>query len=372
MRFYCVLLLILVTNIASGQNFYLFVGTYTDRGSKGIYVYDFNSVTGTATWVSNTEGTVNPSYLAVAPGNRHLYAVTETARENAGSVSAFSFDPVSGKLTFINKQLSGGDNPCYVSVHSGGKWIAVGNYSGGSLSVLPVDSDGSLQPFSQNIVFTGKSVHKSRQEKSHVHSTVFSPDYKQLFVPDLGTDKVMIYDFNASAKQPLTPAKKPFEAVTAGNGPRHFTFHPGGKFAYLIEEMNGSVAAYRYSKKSLHFIGRTLTHPEGYSGAIGSADIHLSPDGRFLYASNRGDENTISIFAVDQQSGKLKTVGHVSTQGKVPRNFTIDPTGNFLLVANQATNNIVIFKRDLQTGLVTATGQELKVPTPVCLQMITK
>ncbi len=369
MRLTCVLLFMCVTSLAFSQRFYLFVGTYTDRGSKGIYVYEFNAATGKANWISNTEGTINPSFLAIAPGNRHLYAVTETARENAGSVSAFSFDPATGKLTFLNKQLSGGDNPCYVSVHSGKKWIAVGNYSGGSLSVFPVNADGSLQPFAQNIVFKGGSVNKSRQDKSHVHSTVFSPDYKQLFVPDLGTDKVMIYDFKAKARQPLRPAKKPFEAVAPGNGPRHFTFHPGGKFAYLIEEMGGSVAAYKYSNRRLLFISRTATHPEGFKGAIGSADIHLSPDGKFLYASNRGDANTISIFEVDQQNGGLKTVGYVPTKGRVPRNFTIDPTGNFLLVANQSTDNIVIFKRDATTGLLTDTGEELKVPTPVCLQM---
>lgn len=365
-------ILLLVVSGTFAQTFYLFVGTYTDKGSKGIYVYEFDAATGQATKVSNTEGTVNPSYLAVSHNHKFVYAVTETAKQNAGSVSAFKFDKTSGTLTFLNKQLSGGDNPCYVSVHKSNKWIAVGNYSGGSLSVFPVNADGSLKPFAQNIQHTGKGVNAARQEQPHVHSTVFSPDYNYLFVPDLGTDKVVNYTFETKAESPLTPATPPFEKVDDGNGPRHLTFHPNGKFAYLVEEMSGTVSAYQYNRGKLTFIQRIKTHPADYKGAIGAADIHLSPDGKFLYASNRGDENTIAIFSVDARSGKLTTKGYSSTNGRTPRNFTIDPTGNYLLVANQATNNIVVFKRDKKTGLIQPLKEEISVPTPVCLQMISK
>lgn len=352
------------------QSYYMFVGTYTDAGSKGIYVYRFNTATGKAEWVSNTEGLVNPSYVAIAPDKKHIYAVTETARNNSGSVSAFSFDKSTGQLTFINKQPSGGDNPCYVAVSKNNKWVTVGNYSGGSLSVFPVNPDGSLKPLAQSIQHTGKSINDKRQEKAHVHATVFSPDQDYLFTPDLGMDKVMVYTFNAALQKPLEPAQPSHVASEPGSGPRHFTFHPNNKFAYLIEELSGTVVAYEYNKGKLDFIQRISTHPADFKGAIGSADIHISPDGKYLYASNRGDENSIAVFSIDVSTGKLVSRGYQSTLGVTPRNFTIDPSGNYLLVANQKTDNIVIFKRNQQTGLLHETGEQIKVPTPVCLQMM--
>lgn len=369
MRTWLMLLLLVCTGSAFAQDFFLLVGTYTSSGSKGIYVYNFNAATGKATWLSNTEGVVNPSYLAIAPNHQFVYAVTETATANAGSVSAFAFDKQTGKLTFLNKQSSGGDNPCYVSVHKSNKWIVIGNYSGGSLAALPINKDGSLLPYAQHVQHTGSSVNKQRQDKAHVHSTVFSPGNKYLFTPDLGLDKVFIYRFKASAKLPLTAATPAFAATEPGSGPRHFTFHPNKKFAYLVEEMSGYVSSFSYREGQLTLIQRINAHPANYSGKIGSADIHLSPDGRFLYASNRGDANTIASFAVNS-NGTLKALQYDSTLGKTPRNFIIDPTGNYLLVANQTTNNIVVFKRDKTTGALTPTGEEIKVPTPVCLQMM--
>ncbi len=369
MRALLLCFILLFGSVANSQSFYLFVGTYTNSGSKGIYVYRFNAATGKAEWVSNTEGVVNPSYLALSTTGKNVYAVTETARENAGSVSAFSFDRSTGKLTFLNKQSSGGDNPCYVAVHKSSKWIAVGNYSGGSLSVYPVNGNGSLQPFAQNLQHTGSSINKQRQDKPHVHATVFSPDGKYLLAPDLGTDKVMIYAFDAKAVKPLTTADSAYVGSTPGNGPRHLAFHPNKKFAYLIEEMSGTVAVFGYQKGGLNFIERVSTHPQNFKGNIGSADVHLSPDGKFLYASNRGDANNIASFRVNKE-GTLIPLTYDSTLGKTPRNFMIDPTGNYLLVANQNTNNIVIFKRDMNTGRLRKTGEEIKVPTPVCLQMM--
>lgn len=370
MRMKLLFLLLLLSCSALSQTYYMFVGTYTNAGSKGIYVYKFNASTGKAEWVSNTEGVVNPSYLAIAPNKKFIFAVTETARENAGSVSSFSFDHSSGKLTLINKQQSGGDNPCYVTVSKNNEWICVANYSGGSLSAFPVNTDGSLQPYSQLVQHTGTGANKQRQEKAHVHSTVFSPAQDYLFSPDLGLDKVFIYKFNPSAREPLLPAQQPFAQSQPGRGPRHFTFHPNNKYAYLIEEMGGTVVAYKYKDGSLDFIQSIATHPDDFKGDIGSADIHISNDGKFLYASNRGDENTITIFSIDPESGKLTLKGYQSTKGKTPRNFIIDPSDNYLLVANQQTNNIVIFKRDRQSGLLKETGDEIKVPTPVCIQMM--
>ena len=366
---FILLVCVLMVSVSYTQSFYLFIGTYTNNGSKGIYVYRFDASTGKAEWVSNTDSLVNPSYLALAPNKKYVYAVTETARNNAGSISAFSFDKVTGKLTFLNKQSSGGDNPCYVAVHKRTQWVTVGNYSGGSLSVYPVNKNGSLEPFAQNIQNSGSSINKQRQGKAHVHATVFSPDYKYLFVPDLGLDKVMIYNFDAKAQKPLTPAEPAFSSSTAGNGPRHFEFHPNKKFAYLLEELTGTIAVYAYKKGALNFIERVSSHPSNFKGNMGSADIHLSPDGKFLYASNRGDANSIASYKVNE-NGKLSALNFDSTLGKTPRNFMIDPTGNYLLVANQATNNIFIFKRDKLTGALQATGDEIKVPTPVCLQMM--
>lgn len=351
------------------QDYNLLIGTYTNTGSKGIYVYRFNTTTGEAKWVSNTDSASNPSYLAITPNGKYVYAVYEDGGQKGGQVSAYAFDKRSGGLKLINKQVSG-DHPCYVSVTKDGKWVTAGNYSGGSLAVFRVNSDGSLKPAAQTIQHEGNGASKSRQEKPHVHATVFSPKEDYLFVPDLGIDKVMIYKFNPSSAQPLTPAQTPFTEVKAGNGPRHFTFHPNGKFAYLIEELSGSVSAFQYGNGKLTAIQNIITHPEDYKGDIGSADIHLSPDGKFLYASNRGGENTITIFSVNPSDGKLKLVGYQSTMGQTPRNFMIDPTGNFLLVANQKTNNIVIFKRNKSTGTLEATGKQIEIPAPVCLKMV--
>jgi 6-phosphogluconolactonase len=370
MRLSFFVLLMFFSACSIAQSFYMFVGTYTNKGSKGIYVYKFDAGTGKATWISNTDSIVNPSYLTIAPDSKHIYAVTETATNNTGSISAFSFDRSTGRLSFINKQASGGANPCYVTVDKTSKCVIVGNYTGGNLATFPVNSDGSLKPLSQLIQHTGKGVNKDRQEKSHVHSTVLSPDQQYLYTPDLGEDKVYIYKFNPSAAGPLADANPPYVSTEPGSGPRHFTFHPNKKYAYLIEEMGGAVVAYKYDKGRLSQFQSIITHPKDFKGAIGSADIHISPDGKFLYASNRGDENTITIFSIDNNTGKLTLKGYQSTLGQTPRNFIIDPTGKYLLVANQNTDNIVIYKRDMQTGLLQPTEEQIKVSIPVCIQMM--
>ncbi len=374
MRLKFLTLFFLVPILTNAQSFYFFTGTYTNAGSKGIYVYRFNAANGKVEAVSNTEtdSIVNPSYLAVAPGGKFLYAANETGGKSPGSVSAFSFDKTSGKLTFLNKQSSGGDGPCYVSVTNNKKWVFSGNYSGGSLAALAVNDDGSLQPPAQTIQHVGKSVMAKRQDKPHVHSTNISPDQNFLFVPDLGMDKVFVYKINSSAKKPLTEATPAFVDIKAGSGPRHMAFHPNNKYVYLITEMGGSVDAYKYDNGKATFIQNVLAHPADFTGEPGSADIHVSPDGKFLYASNRGDENNIAIFAIDAKTGKLALKGLQKSGGKAPRNFSIDPSGNYLLAANQDTDNIVIFKINHQTGLLTATGEEVKVSRPVCIKFIDK
>ncbi|HEX2536349.1 MAG TPA: lactonase family protein, partial [Chitinophagaceae bacterium] len=236
-------------------------------------------------------------------------------------------------------------------------------------SLLPVAKDGSLQPYVQLVQHEGTGANKERQEKAHVHATVLSPDQRYVYVPDLGMDKVMAYRFQPAAEKPLQPAQPVFVRSEPGSGPRHFTFHPNGKWAYLVEELTGTVVAYRYANGKLTSLDRKATHPNTYTGAKGSADIHVSPDGRFLYASNRGDANTLAIFAIDSRTGKLTLKGYQPTLGVHPRNFAIDPSGNFLLVANRDSNAIVVFRRNPKTGLLRATGKTIEVPSPVCLKL---
>jgi len=296
--------------------------------------------------------------------------VNETNGANPGRVSAYSFNRKNGTLGYLNTELSGGDDPCYVAVSNNDKWIAVANYSGGSVSVLPVNKNGSLQPISQVIQDSGNSNNKERQEKAHVHESVFSPDNAYLLTPDLGTDKVMIYHFSSSLSKPLHPSSPAFVTATPGSGPRHITFSPNKKFAYLIHELSGTVTSYSYYLGKLKEIQELPTHPEGFKGVIGSAEVSISPDGKFLYASNRGDENNITIFSINSVTGKLKLIGYQPVFGKAPRNFIIDPTGNYLLVANQDSDNIVIFKRNKNTGLLKDIQNRINLPKPVCLQIV--
>ncbi|HEY5406894.1 MAG TPA: lactonase family protein [Ginsengibacter sp.] len=365
-----VFIFLLSSLYGTSQNFYLLIGTYTGTGSKGIYVYNFNAQTGKAKWVSNTDSSTNPSYITLSHSGNFLYAVNETGGANPGKVSAYSFNRKNGNLTYLNTELSGGDDPCYIAASNNGKWVAVANYSSGSVSVLPVNENGSLQPLSQRIDDSGSSVNKDRQEKAHVHESVFSQDNNYLFTPDLGTDKVMIYHFNSSLRKPLQPSSPAFVNTPPGSGPRHITFSPNNKFAYLIHELSGTVTAYSYTMGRLKEIQQLPTHPEGFNGVIGSAEVFVSPDNKFLYASNRGDENTITIFSINPATGKLKLIGYQPVFGKGPRDFIIDPTGNYLLVANQDSDNIVIFKRDKKTGLLKETQNQIKLPKPVCLQIV--
>jgi 6-phosphogluconolactonase len=303
-----------------------------------------------------------------------VYAVNENADSTrftiTGHVAAFSFNKTTGRLNFINKQESGGKHPCYITIDKTGKWVFVGNYSSGSLAVLPVRSDGGLNVATQTINHEGSSVVSDRQEAPHVHATFLNPNNKVLYVPDLGIDKVMIYNFDIK-KGELKSATNPFVITEPGAGPRHIDIHPNRKYAYLMEELTGSISVYKIGKDGFLSLLQNISGlPRDFNGAIGSADIHVSPDGRFLYCSNRGESNTIGILSINPSNGMLVWIDDQSTLGKTPRNFSLDPTGNFLLVANQNSDNIVIFKRDKQTGLLTDTGKRINVSKPVCLKWL--
>ncbi len=351
---------------------FLFVGTYTSGESEGIYVYRFDPATGLLTHASTAKGLSNPSFLTVAPDKKHLYAVSEFGKDRTGSVYAFSFNAADGRLTLLNQQDGVGSGPCHISIDRAGKFAITGNYAGGSISVMPIQADGSTGAAAQTIIHTGSSIVASRQQAPHVHSINFSPDGKQVLVPDLGMDKIMVYDFRASHPiAPLRPAAIPSVSIEPGGGPRHLAFHPNGRYAYVVHELSGKVTAFLYENGTLEPLQTISGAPADYTGSnFSSADIHVSPDGKHLYMSNRGDLNNISIFTIDAPTGKLTLTGHQPSGGKHPRNFMIHPSGKYVLAANQNGHNIVVFARNEATGLLTPTGQEIRVPSPVCLQLL--
>jgi 6-phosphogluconolactonase len=360
------LLLFLVS--CSSKKYYLFIGTYTNTTSKGIYIYDFNSATGEATPIWNTDSVTNPSYLTISKDEKYVYAVNETNGANPGRVTAYSFDKKNVKLNFINTTASGGDDPCYISTTDDNKWLAVANYTSGTATLFPINADGSIAPYSQLV---NDTIYRSpgTNKKAHVHETVFSPDEKFMLTPDLGLDKLIVYKFDRNSKTPLSVPSTSIAQSADSTGPRHITYSKDGKFVYLMHEMGANVTVYSWDDGKVTQVQDIGTFPKGFAGIKDGAEIMLSPDGKFLYASDRGDLNLIAIFSIDA-AGKLTFKGTQSTMGEHPRNFIIDPSGNYLLVANQDSESIIIFKRDQQTGLLTNTGKQIHIPRPVCLQMM--
>ncbi|MFA0783123.1 MAG: hypothetical protein YYHSYBAR_001514 [Candidatus Fervidibacter sacchari] len=347
----------------------VYVGTYTGRGSKGIYAFEFNLQTGEASQPRLVAETPNPSFLAIHPSLRFLYAVNEIWGGNKeGTVSAFVIQP-DGGLQFLNQQPSKGVGPCHLTVDKTGKFVLVANYGSGSVAVLPILPDGRLGEATCAIQHEGKSVNPQRQEGPHAHSVNLDPANKFAIVADLGIDKLLVYQFDA-AKGTLKPNDPPFVATAPGAGPRHVAFHPNGKFVYAINELNSTVTAYRYDavKGTLTEIQTVSTLPQGFTGTNTTAEVQVHPSGRFLYGSNRGHDS-IAIFAIDGE-GKLTFVGHQPTQGKTPRNFGIDSTGTYLLAANQDSDNLVVFRIDPQTGKLEPTGLTLEIPMPVCVKFL--
>ncbi|WET50567.1 lactonase family protein [Chryseobacterium indologenes] len=344
-----------------GQNTYVFFGSFNhDKETEGIYVYELDPVKGKLSKVTSVKGVLNPSFLTLSTDGKYVFACTESKTKNAGSVSSFKFNPGKRSLTFINSQNSGGENPVYLTVHTSGKWLINGNYTEGSTSVYPLSENGEIQPRIQNLQFSEGSINPDRQDRAHIHSTVFSPDFKYVFLPDLGADKIRAYRFETEKKEPLLAAEKPFIPTTLGSGPRHFAFHPNGKFAYCIEEMGGAVSVYQYDNGKLEPIQRINTHSDKLKEGFESSDVHVSPDGRYLYASNRGNENNIAIFSI-LNDGTLKIVGYQSTKGIHPRTFTMDSTGAFLIVAHPVSGTAVVFKRNAVTGLLKKVGKKVKL-----------
>lgn len=361
MKFYRLLILIGIMNANAQEKYNLIVGTYTNQcESKGIYVYDFDTATAETKLKDNTKSVINPSYLTVSADNSFVYSVNENGGES--TVSAFKYDPESGRLKLLNKKDAKGADPCYII--SDDKNVIVANYSGGSIAVFGRNADGSLKDAKQVVNHTGGSV-TERQKSPHVHMVCFSPDRKYILANDLGTDKVYVYNYNPDGGA-QTLVLKEAKDVKKGSGPRHLAFNPNGIFMYLLHELDATLTAFSCNDGNLTAIQETTVAPTDRVVQNGAADIHITKSGRFLYATNRGSANNITVFRV-HANGKLDMVQQISTMGESPRNFTIDPTGNYVLVANQNSNNIVIFKRDKVTGILQDTGKKIEVCQPVCL-----
>lgn len=368
MKSFILLLSLLLSLQAMAQDALLFVGTYSNTGSKGIYVFRFDTETGELTPTYNTNGEVNgPGFLSLSADGQYLYAGTD-AKADSSYISAFKIDTANGKLEFLDRQYSGGKNAIYLSVNPQQTFVAAVNYFSGTLAVFPRKSKGNIMPYTQLIQFEGSSINPDRQTESHPHSAVFSPDGKQLFVPDLGSDKIWVFNFDNSTTEPLTAADPPFIAVEPGSGPRHLVFHPNGSFAYLVSELSGTIDTYAYGKGTLTFVSRQVLHPRDIEGPYGSADIHVAPDGRYIVASNRGKQNNLVSFYIDQGSGKpVVSSGQVPSGGETPRNFCISRDGAWVIVANQNSDNIEVFERQPNLGILKPTKQRVSVPQPTCV-----
>lgn len=353
----------------------LYVGTYTSKGSEGIYVYRFDAETGSLSKIHTVKSVVEPSFLTIDKSRKFLYAVNETEDyegKKSGAVSAFAIDRKTGNLTFLNKVASLGGAPCHLSVSENEKFVFAANYSGGNVAVFPVEEDGSLGASVDFHQHSGNGANKKRQEAAHAHSINLDEKNKFALVCDLGVDKVFIYELDKKTGQLTTNPAQNFYQTKAGAGPRHLAFHKNGKLAFLINELDLTISSLRYDheKGTLAEIQTVSTLPENASrtGAT-CADIHVSPNGKFLYGSNRG-HNSLVVYKIDEKTGTLEYVEHTSTGGKNPRNFAIAPNGKFLLAANQSSDSIIVFSIDEETGKLTQTTNKATISMPVCLKLI--
>jgi 6-phosphogluconolactonase len=367
-------------------DYMVYIGTYTDPilfgtgkilegKGEGIYVYRMDPATAAMALIKTNSGITNPSYLAFDAGCSYLYAVNELKTyqdEPTGTVSAFAVDSKTGQLTYLNKKPTGGTDPCHLIVDHTGKYVLLANFMSGSVCVLPIQADGSLGDASDFIQHQGSSIDPNRQQGPHAHAVTLDESNRYVFVPDLGLDKTLIYRFDADSGE-LVPNDAPSVAVKPGAGPRHVVFHPNGGYAYLINELDSTIAAYQYDREKgrLRDIQTISTLPEDFHGLSTCADVQVAPGGQYLYGSNRGHDSIV-IYKIDQSTGRLGCIGHESTRGNTPRNFAIDPAGNFLLAANQDSDTIVTFRIDPQSGKLHPTGQVTEVPTPVCVKIISR
>lgn len=359
----------------AGGSLLVYFGTYTGAKSQGIYVSRLDLATGALSPPNLAAEIVSPSFLAIHPSRNSLYAVNEVSNfghDKSGSVSAFRIDRTTGQLTLLNQQSSRGAGPAHISVDGQGRNALVANYGGGSVAVLPIGADGRLAPATAFVQHTGSSVNPQRQQAPHAHSINVDRANRFAYAADLGLDQVLVYRFDPAAGT-LTPNAPPHAAVPPGSGPRHFAFHPSGRLAYVINEITCTVTAFACDANAGRLeVRQTIsTLPEGMTVEKGfsTAEVQMHPSGRFLYGSNRG-HNSVTVFSVDEASGRLTFVQNEPTQGSTPRNFGIDPSGRYLLAANQRSDSVVVFRIDEKTGRLSATGHRIDVGSPVCVKFV--
>ena len=353
------------------SDYLVYIGTYSSGDEDGIYVYRLDMATGALAYQSSIGGIANPSFLDIAPNRRFLYAIGETSEVGdrpGGAMAAFAIDQQSGALTHINTESTVGPGPCHISIDRAGKYALAANYGGGSVAILPIREDGSLGPATDFVQHEGSSVNPRRQEGPHAHSIMVAPNNKHAFAPDLGIDKVLIYAIDHANGKLV--AQTPAE-IAPGSGPRHLAFHPDSQRAYVINELSNTITAFDYDADAgtLTTIQTISTLPDGYTEVSHTADIHVHPNGRFLYGSNRGHDS-IAVYAIDQDTGQLTLVEIVPTGGANPRNFGLDPTGTYLIAGNHSTDDIFTFRVDPDTGQLTPTGHKAEVVSPVCHKFI--
>ncbi len=364
------LLSFLIFTSLYSQKQFVFFGSYNwDKGSEAVYVYELDNDTGKLSKVASSSDVINPGYITVSSDGKYIYASSDAKTPNYGTVSSFAFDPDKKSLSFLNQQKTRGENPVYVNVDKSGKWLINATYNQATISVFPLLENGKIDSIAQHFKFTeGSGVNPTRQEKSHTHSAVFAPDYTTVLFADLGADKILQYPFDASQNKPLIYNQSTFINTKPESGPRHITFSKNGKLVYSIEELAGMISVYDFSNNTLKEIQRIATHPDKITEGFESSDVHISPDGKFLYATNRGKENNIAIFKV-LNDGKLESIGYKKTGGKHPRTFAIDETGKFIIVTNVNSQDVTVFRRNLETGMLKKVGKPVKINPPTCVKI---
>lgn len=373
------ILISLVAQSLRAEKFHVYIGTYTGAKSKGIYLSEFDAEAGKLARARLVAEVKNPSFLAIHPGGENLYAVSETGdhkdgERDSGAIHAFRIDKSTGDLVALNSVLSGGAAPCHIVVDAAGKHVLTANYTGGNVSVTKINADGHLAKRTAFIQHMGSGPNTRRQQSAHAHSINLDAANRRAFVADLGLDNVMVYEFD-KVHGTLVPNNLPSVSLAAGSGPRHFSFHPNGRFAYVINELLLTVTtlAYDGTDGSLKPIQTISTLPSNVDDRAGmsTAEVVVHPSGKFVYGSNRG-HHSIVVYSVNRDSGKLTYVENASTQGETPRNFAIDPTGQYLLAENQGTNSIVVFAIDQESGKLSPTGQKIEVGSPVCVRFLAR
>ena len=353
------------TEAAMDQKYLFLLGTYTEKPQEGINLLAFHPQADKIEILHVASDIDNPSFVIANTAQTLVFSTEETSSEQGGKVTSFKLNKATNTLEKINSVFTQGGSPCHLSLDPTERFLVVSNYSGGNITVIPVDQEGMLSSEIQVIQHQGSSINPDRQKAPHVHSAVFHPTEKRVFVADLGTDKIYLYDVADNDTAPLSPATPEAFAVEAGAGPRHILFNEAGDRFYLIHELTAEVGVYAYEQGQISHLETQALIPEDFVGEVGAAEVRIAPDGKYLYASNRGDANTLTAFAINPNNGRLTEVQHVSSEGVAPRNFAITPDGKFLLCGNQNSDEIVVFARDLENGTISRSQAALSVSKPV-------